>query len=199
MDEPRLFPILSEAGVPIGVMAVVVDQSDKIRAKMSLEAERGRLRQMFDRAPGGIAMLEGPDHVFVLANAAYLQIIGLTAEDVIGKRVINVLPEVEQQGFIDLLDGVFESNQPYLGRSVPIEISDTEFILDFLYQPVATADGTVTGVFVQVENVTEHIRAEARCRRSTPRSRNAWRMPSPSASRPRMPCAMRRKWRRSAI
>ena len=154
-------PILSETGVPVGVIAVVVDQSDKVRAEMCLEAERGRLRQMFDQAPGGIAMLEGPDHVFVLANAAFLRIIGLTAGEAIGRRVIDVLPEVKQQGFIDLLDGVFESNQPYLGRSVPAELSGTEFILDFLYQPVAAADGTVTGVFVQVEDVTEHKRAEA--------------------------------------
>lgn len=154
-------PIVSEDGVPIGVIAVVVDQSDKVRAEMRLDAERGRLRQMFDQAPGGIAMLEGPDHVFVLANAAFLRIIGLSAEEAIGRRVIDVLPEVRQQGFIDLLDGVFQTNQPYLGRGVPATLSGTEFILDFLYQPVAAADGTVTGVFVQVEDVTEQKRAAA--------------------------------------
>lgn len=154
-------PIVSEDGVPIGVIAVVVDQSDKVRAEMRLDAERGRLRQMFDQAPGGIAMLEGPDHVFVLANAAFLRIIGLSAEEAIGRRVIDVLPEVRQQGFIDLLDGVFQTNQPYLGRGVTATLSGTEFILDFLYQPVATADGTVTGVFVQVEDVTEQKRAAA--------------------------------------
>ena len=154
-------PIVSEDGVPIGVIAVVVDQSDKVRAEMRLDAERGRLRQMFDQAPGGIAMLEGPDHVFVLANAAFLRIIGLSAEEAIGRRVIDVLPEVRQQGFIDLLDGVFQINQPYLGRGVTATLSGTEFILDFLYQPVAAADGTVTGVFVQVEDVTEQKRAAA--------------------------------------
>lgn len=154
-------PIVSEDGVPIGVIAVVVDQSDKVRAEMRLDAERGRLRQMFDQAPGGIAMLEGPDHVFVLANAAFLRIIGLSAEEAIGRRVIDVLPEVRQQGFIDLLDGVFQTNQPYLGRGVTATLSGTEFILDFLYQPVAAADGTVTGVFVQVEDVTEQKRAAA--------------------------------------
>lgn len=154
-------PIVSEDGVPIGVIAVVVDQSDKVRAEMRLDAERGRLRQMFDQAPGGIAMLEGPDHVFVLANAAFLRIIGLSAEEAIGRRVIDVLPEVRQQGLIDLLDGVFQTNQPYLGRGVTATLSGTEFILDFLYQPVAAADGTVTGVFVQVEDVTEQKRAAA--------------------------------------
>lgn len=154
-------PILSDDGVPVGVIAVVVDKSDKIRAEMCLEAERGRLRQMFDQAPGGIAMLEGPDHTFVLANATFLRTIGRTADETIGNRVVDVLPEVRQQGFLDLLDGVFRNNQPYVGRSVPAELSGEAFILDFLYQPVAAADGTVTGVFVQIEDVTERKRAEA--------------------------------------
>ena len=41
-----------------------------------LYADRDRLRQMFDQAPGFIALLTGEDQTFELVNAAYQQLVG---------------------------------------------------------------------------------------------------------------------------
>ena len=53
-----------------------------------------------------MAVLRGPDHVFELANAAYFKLIG--GRDIIGKPIAEVLPEVRQQSFIELLDRVLD-------------------------------------------------------------------------------------------
>ncbi len=106
-------PLLDENGQPAGVMAIVVETTEKIRAQRELSAEREGLRRMFEQAPGFIAVVAGPDHRFTMANAAYRKLIG--DREVVGRTVREVLPEVAEQGFIDLLDQVYRSGEPFSG------------------------------------------------------------------------------------
>ncbi|WP_457092326.1 PAS domain S-box protein [Microvirga sp. P5_D2] len=139
----------------------------------SLNKERQHLREIFEQAPGFVAALSGPDHVFTLANAAYRTLVGRS--ELIGKPVREALPEVVGQGFIDLLDGVYNSGEPFVGRSVRIHLrmnlndGPEERFLDFIYQPIFSHDGSVSGIFVQGHDVTEQKRAETALRESEQR------------------------------
>jgi hypothetical protein len=59
-----------------------------------------RLREMFVQSPNFSALLQGPEHRFVLTNPAYQQLIG--HRNVIGLTVREAVPEAERQGFINL-------------------------------------------------------------------------------------------------
>lgn len=126
------------------------------------EAEGERLRALFEQAHGFMCLLRGPSHVFEFANAAYLRLVG--PRDPIGKPVREVLPEVEGQGFFELLDRVYRSAQPYKAFDQPLnlrrsaEVPVTQAYLDFVYQPVIV-DGAVSGIFVQGIDVTERALA----------------------------------------
>lgn len=139
----------------------------------SLNKERQHLRELFEQAPGFIAALSGPDHVFTLANAAYRAVVGRS--ELIGKPVREALPEVVGQGFLDLLDGVYKSGEAFVGRSVSIHLEmkpgaePEERFLDFIYQPIFNHDATVSGIFVQGHDVTEQKRAEIALRESEQR------------------------------
>lgn len=128
-----------------------------------LNDERSHLRTLFNQAPGFIAVLRGKSHVFELANEAYYQLVG--HRDIVGKPVWQALPEVAGQGFEELLDSVYETGQPFVGRGLRILIqkepggSMTESYVDLLYQPIFDATGTVTGIFAQGHDVTETHRA----------------------------------------
>ena len=157
-------PVLNDDGTRAGVIAIVVETTAKVRAERQLIGERERLRQMFDTAPGFTALLEGPDHRFVMANKAYRDLVG--GRDVVGKKVADALPEVSEQGFIDLLDKVAASRESYVGRAVPVRLTrkdgkDEERFVDFVYQPTLGSDGEVTGIFIEGYDVTEHKRSEA--------------------------------------
>ena len=138
-------------------------------ANRMLDAERRWFRRLFEQSPGFMAVLRGPQHVFELANDAYYQVIG--HRDIIGKPVREALPEVEGQGFLNLLDQVFLAGEPYIGRSVPIRLQRepgtdlTEVFVDFVYQPVIEPDGSIYGIFVQGHDVTEQRRAQEELRR----------------------------------
>ncbi|WP_372707393.1 sensor histidine kinase [Brevundimonas sp.] len=131
-----------------------------------LEDERNRLVEMFMQAPGFVAVLNGPDHVFQMHNAAYAQLIG--HREITGKTVIEALPEVIGQGFVDLLDVTYETGEAYEGRSIPIQLQRTpdapleSVYLTFLFQPIRDSTGQVAGIFVQGHDVTDTIVAAER-------------------------------------
>ncbi|GAA0244550.1 PAS domain-containing protein [Rhodanobacter caeni] len=123
--------------------------------------ERERLQSLFEQAPGFVCILRGPDHVFDIANAAYRTMVG--RQDVIGKPLAHVLPEVVEQGFTALLDSVSTSGHAYVGQAFRVMLERDgvmrEFFLDFIYQPIHEADGSVSGVFVQGNDVTDRVLA----------------------------------------
>jgi PAS domain S-box-containing protein len=157
-------PITDEQGKPVGVMVIVVETTAKVKAERRLRNEGERLRIMFEQAPGFMAMLSGPDHVFTLTNPAYLDLIG--QREVIGLPLREALPEAQAQGFVELLDRLYASGDTWSGSAVPFTIGATadtpsrERFLDFVYQPVRDDSGAVLGIFVQGADVTDRLQAE---------------------------------------
>ncbi len=117
---------------------------------------------IISQAPAMICTLKGPDHVFEVANSKYLQLIG--NRDIIGKSVKDALPEVESQGFIDILNEVYTSGKPFLGNEIEIKLdkgngSVEQKFLDFVYQPIRNEYANIDGIFVHVIDVTEQVKA----------------------------------------
>lgn len=141
----------------------IVERAHRVQTRnLDLTQESGRLRTMFEQTPGFLALLGGSEHRFLLANAAYRELIG--RRDVIGQTVAEALPEVIEQGFIGLLDTVMTSGKPYVGKQVKVTLgeegAESERYLDFIYQPILDSDGTVGGVLVQGHDVTDQVEAE---------------------------------------
>ena len=161
-------PIVDDAGKPVAVIAVVVETTAKVHAERWLSTERERMRQMFEQAPGFMALFDGPEHVFQLTNRAYMQLIG--HRDVIGLKIRDALPEIEGQGFFELLDQVYSSGEPFVGTGLKAMIQIRpgadleERYLDLIYQPVKNPAGAVVGIFVEGSDVTDRLRAEAALR-----------------------------------
>ncbi len=117
------------------------------------------LNEILSEAPALICTLRGPRHTFELANEKYLKLVDY--RDIIGKNVKEVLPEVESQGFIQMLDNVYNSGKPFVGKEIALEIKGEKEVkkslLDFLYQPIRDAEGNVEGIFVHAIDVTERV------------------------------------------
>ncbi|MDQ3369674.1 MAG: ATP-binding protein [Myxococcota bacterium] len=122
-------------------------------------AERRHLLDMFAQAPGFVCFLRGRDGVFELANPAYYQLIG--HRDVIGMPLRQALPELAGQGYFELLEQVFDTGAPFVGRGLEVKLQRVrgaplvEAFVDLVYQPIRDMLGTVTGILVQGHDVTE--------------------------------------------
>jgi PAS domain S-box-containing protein len=134
------------------------------QAREALRARSQELDELFQQAPSFMAVLRGPDHVVELANAASRRLVGDRAID--GKRLLDALPELGKQGFVDLLDRVLETGEPYVGTAVPVVLQrepgrrPEERYVDFVSQPLAAPGAGFNGVFVEGHDVTDRKHAE---------------------------------------
>jgi signal transduction histidine kinase/CheY-like chemotaxis protein len=149
-----------------GQVAASLANAEDLEARM---AERDRLRAMFLQAPSFIAMLRGPQHVFELANDSYRRLVN--DRELEGKTVREALPEIADQGFLELLDDVFARRTPYVGKGVRVQLQFApgeplqDRFLDFVYQPILDHAGQPAGVFVEGHDVTEKFEAEQELKR----------------------------------
>ncbi|WP_421404590.1 PAS domain-containing protein [Agrobacterium fabrum] len=166
----QVLPLLNSDGKPTHLLSISRDISEAHAAraevekllaaeKAAAEAEAEALRRMLLNAPSFMCVLDGPDHVFRITNKAYLQLVG--HRDLIGHPVRDAFPEIEGQGFFALLDQVYATGIPFIGRSVSFAVQRKpdgpyeEAFLNFVYQPIFNASGEVTGIFVEGSDVTD--------------------------------------------
>ena len=166
-------PIHDADGAVVGLVATLVEttpivrsqemQAERERLVRELQRERNRLEEVFRQAPTFLAILHGPEHTFQLANDAYYQLVG--HRTVVGRRVVDALPEVVGQGFIEILDDVLRTGRPFIGRELSVVLQREaggaleERFLDFVYQPLTDVDGSRVGIVAHGSDVTDQVRA----------------------------------------
>ena len=155
-------PVPDESGRPIGVMAIVVETTEKVLAERRAAEERRRQETMLQQMPGFAAILSGPKHIYTYVNDAYISV--ARSPILIGKTVHEALPELEGQGFFERLDEVYRTGVPFIARGMPLRLKgeSADQYLDYIYQPIRGDDGQVIDIFVGGYDVTVTLRnAEA--------------------------------------
>jgi PAS domain S-box-containing protein len=163
-------PVFDDAGDIAGVLVVCTETTARVlavqreqAAHQEAELERSRLRRFFEQAPAGICILRGPDFVFDFANELYCRMVGRS--DLLGKPLLEALPELRGQGFDDLLREVIRTNETFIGketrallmRRVPTSGAPEDVFFTFIYSPIRDVAGIAEGVAVFVLDVSEQV------------------------------------------
>jgi PAS domain S-box-containing protein len=77
----------------------------------------------------------------------------------LGLPLLEALPEIEGQGFSELLDKVYASGESHVGRDARVMLDQKETFINFIYQPMHASDGQVEGVIVFGFEVTAQVNA----------------------------------------
>ncbi|GMU02198.1 PAS domain-containing protein [Corallococcus caeni] len=163
-------PVRDESGAVGGVFVSVFDVTREVRARQERDralaearAERERLYEVFMQAPAIIAVLEGPEHRFTVSNPLYQQLTG--NRELLGKPVREALPEIADQGFLELLDTVRSTGKPFIAHDALIRLDRKgtgaveDLYADFVYQPLKDASGSVFGIMAHAVETTEQVLA----------------------------------------
>ncbi|KFC20537.1 ATP-binding protein [Chryseobacterium sp. FH1] len=122
------------------------------------------LALLLTQAPIALSMLMGDDFVIKVANPQILELWGREKE-VIGMKLIEALPEIKDQPFIDILGEVKKTGIPYKGyKQVAYLIKNGErqaCYFDFIYAPIYNdAETEIIGVSIVATDATDKVMAE---------------------------------------
>ena len=128
-----------------------------VLASVRIEQEADAARASLMEAPAAVGILRGRDHTIEFANPGMLRMWGRTSS-VIGKPLLDALPELRGQGFDDLLAGVMRTGTPFIGSEVPAKLMRDgkleSVYFNFAYSPTRDAHNVIDGVSVIAFDVT---------------------------------------------
>lgn len=133
------------------------------QAREELARQQEHLKELFEQAPVAITILNGPEYIVELANPGICELWGKKYEDVIGKPVLEVLPEVREQGIKELMDNVYRTGEPYVNNELPLMLNYDgqlkKVYVNFVYHPMRNAQGDITGIIVIAIGINEQVEA----------------------------------------
>ncbi|MET0300367.1 MAG: PAS domain-containing protein, partial [Flavitalea sp.] len=154
-------PLLDEEGKVYGIMDMAVDVTEKALLQKQLEENQKELLSYFEQSPVGIAIITENDLTFTMANPFYGELVGRRPEAIIGKPLLEALPEMKGQGFDQLLRDVIKTGIPFVAKEIGVDIlkngSLQKLYIDLAYQPRRDKDGRVSGVLVVATDVTLNV------------------------------------------
>ena len=122
-----------------------------------LKSRTHTYREIIHSSPSMITLLRGEDLIIEMANKRVLEF-WQKSRSVIGKPLLEVHPDIREQGLEELLLNVLSTGEPEYGYEMPIHITRGEekqlAYFNFIYQPQSNSEGKVTGVAVIAQEVT---------------------------------------------
>ncbi|MEP7318205.1 MAG: PAS domain S-box protein [Panacibacter sp.] len=172
-----LEPYRKPDGTIHGLLSVVIDVTEQVLARKQIEENEHRFRFILERAPEPILILKGENMVLEIANESLLKVWDVTQE-ALGKPFLEILPEMKEQGFFDMLQDVYFNDKIIIGTESPalfIRPDGTRetIYFNFTYQPYREKDGKITGVLVIASNVTKQVEGKKQIEENEARLRLA--------------------------
>jgi two-component system CheB/CheR fusion protein len=161
----RILPYRTHEEKREGIVVTFINISEQKEMLQKLANNELRLETMVKTSPSFMCTILTKDFSFEQANARYYQLVG--HRDIIGKKIVDALPEVKDQGFIELLEKVRDTAKSFIGTEIPFSLqrspgnSPEKRYLDFVYQPGEKVDGVVERIYVHGNDVTEKVLAKA--------------------------------------
>jgi len=167
-----------EAGVITGIMVVATEATDSIKARHALAESERQFRNMVMGSPIPMTIFRGPDHIIEMANDVMFKNIWRKEEkDVIGKKLLEAFPELNDQKYPALLKEVLQTGKSHKEKESPVFVQGDDglkkFFLDYEYAALFEDDGSISGIMVTVNDVTEKVEAREKILKSEEKLRLA--------------------------
>lgn len=155
---------------PVRLSGVLIDVTEQVNSTKrmatlldNLALSEQKFRSLIQQAPVAINVFKTEELIIDSANEKMLEIWGKT-DEVDGQKFVDVLPELADQPFINILKDIFLTSKPYYGVENRVYIQKNgileERFFNFIYQPVKGDDGTVDSILHVATEVTDQINAK---------------------------------------
>jgi PAS domain S-box-containing protein len=155
-------PLVEASGEISGIFVVATEVTQQVLVKQRLQRSENQFRTLVTQSPFAKAILKGPDFVISLANESMLKNIWRRElSDVVGRRLLDVFPELEGQDFPQILNEVYQTGILYRANEALLVVNGPGGLkahyLDLQYAPIFETDDVVSGIMVSVNDVTDKV------------------------------------------
>jgi PAS domain S-box-containing protein len=166
-------PITNGGGSIGAIMVVATDVTGLVKAKHRLQESEEKFRLIVAQSPISMAILRGPEWVIELANESMLKNIwNRQLHQVMGKKLMDVFPELKDQPFPELLQKVFDTGKKYSDKEMAVYIEGAACnYIDFEYSPLFEPDNSVSGIIVTAYDVSEKVKERRKTQENEARLR----------------------------
>ncbi|MBC7745235.1 MAG: PAS domain-containing protein, partial [Flavobacterium sp.] len=155
-------PLKNDSGKIYAVMAMAYDITPQVETRKKIEENEHRYHMMLMNSPFAFSIMKGKNMVVTLANDLMKDFWG-KGQQVEGKPVFEVLPELIDQPFPALLDKVYSSGEPLNANEILARLNRNGIMEDryfnIVFQPHFEADKTISGVICIAHEVTSQVLA----------------------------------------
>lgn len=154
-------PLRNADNEVFGIMSTVVNVTEKVLASKKMQESERNLRQTILQAPAAMCILRGPSHIVELANTYMIDFWGKKTEEVIGKPLVEAIPEIMDQGYEDIMNEVYLTGNTYVAQGIPVTLhkngADQHIFMNLIYKAYLETDGKIFGIICLAIDVTAEI------------------------------------------
>ncbi len=145
-----------------GYISACTDITEQKQQQRELAASERKLEQILSQLPAMVVVLQGREHIVVSANESVRKFWQRTREEVLGRSILDIFPELKNQPFPLQWKHVFDTGETITQLERPLTLNrengPMQYYVDYYYQPLRDADGIITAVIATVIDVTDKVK-----------------------------------------
>jgi PAS domain S-box-containing protein len=163
-------PIPNEDGTISGLFCACTETTEKVLAARQIKESERNLRNIILQAPVAMCILKGESLIVEIANERMFELWGKSPTEMVNKPIFEGLPEAKEQGLEQILQDVYQNGVSFKADERPVQLPRKGKIqttyLNFVYEPLRSGDGTISGVMAVGVDVTEQVIARQKIEES---------------------------------
>jgi len=167
-------PMKDENGAVTGIMITGDDITPQVLGRKRIEESERQFKNVLIQSPSIFLILKGAEMMITFANDPLFVSWG-KGTDIIGKPLLEVLPELTDQPFPKLLKKVLDTGETINGMEekavLLVNGQPIDKYYNFVYQPIFDGDNVISGITVMATDVTDQVVARMKIEESEMRFR----------------------------
>ena len=158
-------PTHNSEGKVDGILMHGIDVTEQVLARKKIEENKNQLQNIFLNAPAAIAIFEGSEHKYILANKAYEKLSNRKAADLLGKNMQDLFPELKGSVTLELFDNVLETGESFSAPeyALMLDLKNEgvlrQYYFNFSMEPLKNNSGEIYAVIAITYDITEQVEA----------------------------------------
>lgn len=155
--------VLDDEGRHAAILVTCVETTKKVLYQKKVEESRQGLHNIILQAPVAMCIFRGTEFVIEIANNNMFEFWGKPSGEVMDRPLFEAIPEARSQGYEELLAAVLNTGERFSASELPVTLPRAGGVqtvyINFTYEPIREADGTVSGILAMAADVTGQVMA----------------------------------------